>query len=262
MVRSNRYEIIKQLGEGTYATVYQVYDDFNKELVAVKCVDLDQNHGIPTTTLREISILKSLNHPNILKYKHVIIGPTQVCLITEFVDFELGAFIRSFRYNTEDIFKQLVIGLSYLHRSHIIHRDLKPQNILVNKNGRIKIADFGLSVSTKLRIPVFSSDVVTLWYRSPELLSGTRIYSFEIDMWSFGCVMLEVMLGEPFFMGNNEIEMLKLISEFEENKDQWQKILDDINIPKYLSWSVLMCLNRDTRKRVTAVFLENKYIFV
>lgn len=257
---NKRYRILKQLGKGTYAIVYQAYDEKEKEIIAIKCIELEPLSGIPATTLREISILKTLNHPNILKYKTSLILETQIHLITEYIEYELSIFLNKYKYNTEDIFNQLVSGLNYLHSKGVIHRDLKPQNILVNKYGIIKIADFGLSVSTKIKMKMYSNDVVTLWYRSPELLNGIKNYSYEVDMWSFGCIMLEIFLGEPFFMGKNEKEMIKLIEEFEYSIKEWQQILEDINIPEYLSWSVFMCLKRDRKERITSDFLKREYV--
>lgn len=119
--------------------------------------------------------------------------------------------------------KQLLEGVSYLHSHRILHRDLKPQNLLLDREGHIKLADFGLSRSFSLPTRTYTHEVVTLWYRAPELLLGSRIYSTAIDIWSLGCILAEMILKKAFFPGDSEI-------------DQLFKIFRVLGTPKEADW--------------------------
>ena len=107
---------------------------------------------------------------------------------------------------------QLTSATSYLHSQYILHRDLKTSNILLNNRGEVKLADFGMARFTSVPPPPnLTQLVVTLWYRAPELLLGTRAYSFEVDVWSLGCIFAELLTLEPLFQGKNEVDELSLI---------------------------------------------------
>uniref|UniRef100_A0A8C4Q5A0 Cell division protein kinase 5 n=1 Tax=Eptatretus burgeri TaxID=7764 RepID=A0A8C4Q5A0_EPTBU len=107
---------------------------------------------------------------------------------------------------------QLLKGLAFCHSRNVLHRDLKPQNLLINRNGELKLADFGLARAFGIPVRCYSAEVVTLWYRPPDVLFGAKLYSTSIDMWSAGCIFAELAnAGRPLFPGNDVDDQLKRI---------------------------------------------------
>lgn len=171
------------------------------ELVALKEIHLDPEEGTPSTAIREISLMKELKHPNIVRLYDVIHTESKLMLVFEFMDLDLKkymdshgergalepAVVRSFMW-------QLLKGTAFCHDNRVLHRDLKPQNLLINKKGELKLADFGLARAFGIPVNTFSNEVVTLWYRAPDVLLGSRTYSTSIDVWSAGCIMAECVL--------------------------------------------------------------------
>ncbi|CAH0522662.1 unnamed protein product [Peronospora belbahrii] len=206
MERYQRIEKGGSIGEGTYGVVYKSLDLKTKKVVALKRIRLEtEDDGIPSTALREISVLRELEHPNIEDGK--------LFLVFEFMDMDLkrhmehktgkleSSQIKSFLY-------QLLKGLAFSHSRGIMHRDLKPQNLLVNTTGELKIADFGLARAFSLPIRKYTHEVVTLWYRAPEILLGQEVYSPPVDIWSVGVIFAEMVLKKPLFPGDSEIDQL------------------------------------------------------
>lgn len=210
----------EKIGQGTYAKVYHAFDKENNRHVALKVVELIPEEGMPSTSLREISLMKELNHKNILVLLEVIHTKTELIVVFEYMECgDLKKHLnilkekkRTFsKNNIKHIMYQLLCAVSFFHEKHIIHRDIKPQNILINKKNEIKIADFGLARSIELSSGLFSNEVVTLWYRPPEILLGSTKYGLEIDIWSVGCIFAELCLGWPVFCGKDFKEQLNLI---------------------------------------------------
>ena len=218
---NKRYTIVEKLGEGSYGAVYKVHDNTNGQNMAVKIIlTKDSPEGIPSTTIREITNLKYCSHPNILSLINVYFYQDQIELVLDCCESDLRNFINKYQdipktYNKETIKKiiyQIIKGVSFMHSQAIVHRDLKPGNILIDVSSlEVKIGDFGFS--RKLSIPTrrYTREVSTLWYRAPELLLGSPLYSFGIDIWGIGCILAELVMKEPLFEGNSEIEELKMM---------------------------------------------------
>ena len=171
-----------------------------------------EDEGIPSTAIREISVLKELDHKNIVRLLDVLSSEAKLYLVFEYVDLDLKKFMENAkphglsRNEVANYLYQLVDGLSWCHSHRILHRDLKPHNLLIDKKGRLKIADFGLARTFGVPLRVYSHEVVTLWYRAPEILLGSKQYSTAIDMWSVGCIFAEMASSHPLFPGDSEID--------------------------------------------------------
>uniref|UniRef100_A0A2P2HXQ5 Cyclin-dependent kinase 5 homolog n=2 Tax=Hirondellea gigas TaxID=1518452 RepID=A0A2P2HXQ5_9CRUS len=217
---SERYERLEKIGEGTYGTVFKAKNRETQEIVALKRVRLDtDNTGIPASALREIVFLKELHHRNIIRLLDVLHNPAdhRLTLVFEHCDQDLKRYFDCLNGEIDaDIVKsymyQVLLGLDFCHSKNILHRDLKPQNLLINKNGDIKLADFGLARAFGIPVRCYSSEVVTLWYRPPDVLYGANLYNTSIDMWSAGCIFAELAnAGRPLFPGNDVEDQLKRI---------------------------------------------------
>lgn len=216
-----RYQLIDKIGEGTYGVVYRANDLYTDTVVALKYIRLeidDHSGGVPATAIREISILSHLEHPNIVKLSDVLFIKKKLILSFEFLQHDLRTLMDNLAPMPLDAFTiksflfQLLQAMAYCHRYKILHRDLKPQNILINSDGVLKVADFGLARPFAIFSPHrYSYDVVTLWYRAPELLLGLEDYSNSVDIWSVGCIFAELVNHTPLFTGGNEYSQLKAI---------------------------------------------------
>jgi len=211
---TDRYECREVLGEGTYGVVYRAVDHETGRVVALKKMRLDRtDEGIPQTALREVSILQEIHHTNIVDLLNVQCSSTMLHLIFEYVDQDLKhALDRQGRPFAGRALKELVFqlldGLYFCHCHRIIHRDLKPANILLTADGVLKIADFGLARAVQVPMHTYTHEVVTLWYRAPEILMGEKHYSPAVDLWSVGCIMAELVRGKVLFRGDTEISQL------------------------------------------------------
>lgn len=225
--RYNRQEV---LGEGTYGVVYRAIDRVTNRVVALKKVRLDKNdEGVPQTSLREISILQEVHHPNIVNLLDVICNDGKLYLVFEYLDSDLKkALERHGPYAGLDLKRlvfQLLDSLYFCHRNRIIHRDLKPANILVTSDHALKLADFGLARAFQVPIHTYTHEVVTLWYRAPEILLGEKEYTPAIDIWSVGCIFAELAHGKVLLRGDSEIGQLfnifQLLGTPTDTKDSW-----------------------------------------
>ena len=213
-----KYEKIEKIGEGTYGMVFKAKNRQTQEIVALKRVRLDlEDEGVPSSALREIALLKELRHPNIVRLLDVLHSEKVLTLVFEYCDQDLKRFFESCNGEIDqtlvrNLFHQLLSGIEYCHRKHVLHRDLKPQNLLLTRNGELRLADFGLARAFGIPVRSFSCEVVTLWYRPPEILFGSRQYDTGVDAWSAGCIFAELANGgRPLFPGTDADDQLKKI---------------------------------------------------
>eukprot|EP00118_Oscarella_pearsei_P000175 m.4373 g.4373 ORF g.4373 m.4373 type:complete len:316 (+) comp10621_c0_seq1:267-1214(+) len=218
------YERLDEIGTGAYGTVYRAVNRRSGKHVALKELRLlSQEEGVPVTTVREVTLLKRLGnigHPNVVKLFSVILKEGSkareynIRLVFEYLDRDLAQFMRDELLIPKELVKNIVLqllkGLDFLHSNRVVHRDLKPQNVLVARDGVVKIADFGLARLYHSENMRLTSVVVTLWYRAPEvMLVGS--YDTSVDIWSLGCIWAELLRRRPLFDGKHEGEQLALI---------------------------------------------------
>jgi serine/threonine protein kinase len=254
----DKYKKIEKLGQGTYGIVYKAQHKQTGDIVALKRIRLDDseedvphaeeggggrandnnnnanshggkprtivvNEGLPSNAVREISLLKTLHHPNIVRLLDILSSEKKLTLVFEYLDGDLKHWLEQnghqrgsaeFGLTVRSFLHQLLQGVAYCHSRMILHRDLKPQNLLIKDKGNVlKIADFGLARAFGAPVRAYSHEVVTLWYRAPDVLLGSRFYSTSIDLWSVGCVFAEMLLGKPLFAGNDERDQLERIQK-------------------------------------------------
>eukprot|EP00835_Amoeboradix_gromovi_P005596 NODE_541_length_6897_cov_0.247426.p3 type:complete len:237 gc:universal NODE_541_length_6897_cov_0.247426:4464-5174(+) len=217
----NDYDRGEKLGEGTYGVVWKAIVRATKEPVALKKIRTDhQEDGFPATALREISILRELHeHKSIVYLHHIISDGPSIYLVFEYCTMDLKKWMAdASNLSSSNIKKfsyQLLDAMAFAHSRRCIHRDLKPQNILVDDQNNIKVADFGLARAVGVPMRGYTHEVVTLWYRAPEVLLGARQYGFGIDAWSVGCIIGELFnKGQPIFRGDSEIDQIWKIFEY------------------------------------------------
>jgi serine/threonine protein kinase len=210
----DRYLKMEKVGEGTYGVVYKAKDLVTGDIVALKKIRLDaEDEGVPSTAIREISLLKELAHPNIVRLVNVLLIENKLYLVFEFLDKDLRKYSDIVKKNMHKMLiksylYQLLKGICFCHQHRVLHRDLKPQNLLIDRKGNLKIGDFGLARAVGIPIRTYTHEVVTLWYRAPEILLGGRQYSTPVDVWSIGCIFAEMVTCSPLFPGDSEIDQL------------------------------------------------------
>ncbi|XP_047169515.1 cyclin-dependent kinase G-2 isoform X1 [Vigna umbellata] len=215
----DEFERLNKIDEGTYGVVYRARDKKTGEIVALKKVKMEkEKEGFPLTSLREINILLSFHHPSIVDVKEVVVGSSldSIFMVMEYMEHDLKGLMEAMKQpfsqsEVKCLMIQLLEGVKYLHDNWVLHRDLKTSNLLLNNRGELKICDFGLARQYGSPLKPYTHLVVTLWYRAPELLLGSKQYSTAIDMWSLGCIMAELLSKEPLFNGRTEFDQLDKI---------------------------------------------------
>lgn len=237
--KSLRYKKIEFLGEGQFATVYKACDVETNTIVAVKKIKIGNKEelkdGINRTALREIKLLRELKHTNVINLMDVFGQKSDISLVFDFMDTDLEVIIKDNNIvltpaNVKSYMLMTLQGLEYLHNNWILHRDLKPNNLLVNSSGVLKIGDFGLAKFFGSPNRVYTHQVVTRWYRCPELLYGARNYAQGVDMWAVGCILAELLLRVPFFPGDSDL-------------DQLMRIFQVLGTPTEQSWPGMLGLS-------------------
>ena len=236
-----RYQKQEKLGQGTYGTVYKAFDNVTQQTVAIKIMKPNQeDEGISAITLREVSILKSLDHPNIVKLLDVSVQEKSIVIVQEYLQIYLRKYLKGRRGQiSPELVKsyafQLLAAIYVLHTHRIMHRDIKPENLLINKKGHLKLCDFGLARYFSVPMRQYSPEVVSLWYRAPELLFAPRCYELSIDIWSAGCIIAELCRGEVLFESDSELDLMhKILSVLGTPEDKSLLHLpDDMKVPEY-----------------------------
>nr|CAD1830376.1 unnamed protein product [Ananas comosus var. bracteatus] len=213
----DQYEKVEKIGEGTYGVVYKARDRVTNEMIALKKIRLEQeDEGVPSTAIREISLLKEMRHGNIVsRLQDVVHCEKRIYLVFEYLDLDLKKHMDTCPDLAKDprlvkkFLYQILRGIAYCHSHRVLHRDLKPQNLLIDRRtNALKLADFGLARAFGIPVRTFTHEVVTLWYRAPEILLGARQYSTPVDVWSVGCIFAEMVNQRPLFPGDSEIDEL------------------------------------------------------
>ncbi|XP_067931963.1 cyclin-dependent kinase 14-like isoform X2 [Watersipora subatra] len=223
------YEKLEQLGEGSYATVYKGISKLTQQIVALKETRLKEEEGAPFTAIREASLLKDLRHTNIVTLHDIVHTKDTLTFVFEYVQTDLNQYNERHpgglhSHNVKIFLFQLLRGLAFCHDKRILHRDLKPQNLLISEIGELKLADFGLARAKSIPSKTYSNEVVTLWYRPPDVLLGSTTYSASLDMWGVGCIFLEMISGVAAFQGMKDAY------------DQMEKIFRVLGTPTNSDW--------------------------
>ncbi|KAF5751825.1 Serine/threonine-protein kinase [Tripterygium wilfordii] len=232
---ADSYDKLAKVGQGTYSNVYKARDRETGKIVALKKVRFDTSEPESVKFMaREITTLQKLDHPNVIKLEGLATSRMQYSLYLVFdcMQSDLSKIIcrpgeRLTEPQVKFYMQQLLSGLQHCHERGILHRDIKGSNLLIDKHGMLKIADFGLAntFTPKQKRPL-TSRVVTLWYRAPELLLGSTDYGVGIDLWSAGCLLAEMFVGKPIMPGRTEVEQLHRIFKLSgsPSEDYWKKM--------------------------------------
>ncbi|XAR67861.1 Cyclin-dependent kinase [Bertholletia excelsa] len=232
--RANTFEKLDKIGQGTYSNVYKARDLMTGKVVALKKVRFEDAEPESLKFMaREILILRKLDHPNVIKLQGLVTSrmSSSLYLVFDYMEHDLAglAAVQKNKFTEPQIkcfMKQLLSGLEHCHNNGVLHRDIKGSNLLIDNDGILKIADFGLAsfYDPQHKQPM-TSRVVTLWYRPPELLLGATYYGVGIDLWSAGCILAELLAGKPIMPGRTEVEQLHKIFKLcgSPSEEYWKK---------------------------------------
>ncbi|AQK71799.1 probable serine/threonine-protein kinase At1g54610 [Zea mays] len=242
--RADTFERLDKIGQGTYSNVYKARDLQSGKIVALKRVRfVNMDPDSVRFMAREIHILRRLDHPNVIRLEGIVTSRLShsLYLVFEYMEHDLAglAALSGQRFTEPQVkclMRQILEGLSHCHARSVLHRDIKGSNLLIDDNGLLRIADFGLATffDPGKRQPM-TSRVVTLWYRPPELLLGATEYGVAVDLWSTGCILAELLAGKPIMPGQTEIEQLHKIFKLcgSPSEDYWAKAkLPDVTLFK------------------------------
>ncbi|XP_078281591.1 cyclin-dependent kinase 11B isoform X3 [Rhinoraja longicauda] len=225
------FQCLNRIEEGTYGVVYRAKDKKTDEIVALKRLKMEkEKEGFPITSLREINTILKAQHPNIVTVREIVVGSNmdKIYIVMNYVEHDLKSLMETMKQpflpgEVKTLMIQLLKGVRHLHDNWILHRDLKTSNLLLSHAGILKIGDFGLAREYGSPLKPYTPVVVTLWYRTPELLLGAKEYSTAIDLWSVGCIFAEFLTQKPLFPGKSEI-------------DQINKIFKELGTPSEKIW--------------------------
>lgn len=225
------FHCLNRIEEGTYGVVYRARDKRTDEIVALKRLKMEkEKEGFPITSLREINTLLKAQHPNIVTVREIVVGSNmdKIYIVMDYVEHDLKSLMETMKQpfligEVKTLMLQLLQAVAHLHDNWILHRDLKTSNLLLSHKGILKVGDFGLAREYGSPLKPYTPVVVTLWYRTPELLLGIKEYSTPIDLWSVGCIFGELLTMKPLFPGKSEI-------------DQLNRIFKDLGTPSEKIW--------------------------
>ncbi|XP_038254033.1 cyclin-dependent kinase-like 2 isoform X1 [Dermochelys coriacea] len=209
-----KYETLGLVGEGSYGMVMKCRNKDNGRIVAIKkFLESEDDKMVKKIAMREIKLLKQLRHENLVNLLEVCKKKKRWYLVFEFVDHtllnDLELFPHGLDYNrVRKYLFQIIKGIGFCHSHNIIHRDIKPENILVSQSGVVKLCDFGFARTLAAPGEAYTDYVATRWYRAPELLVGDTKYGKAVDVWAIGCLVTEMLTGEPLFPGDSDIDQL------------------------------------------------------
>lgn len=256
----DKYKVIGFISSGTYGRVYkasgrqgQVGEFAIKKFKPDKEGEQISYTGISQSAVREMALCSELSHPNVIKLIEIILEDKCIFMVFEYAEHDLLQIIHHHTQQPrhpippttiKSIMFQLLNGCQYLHTNWVLHRDLKPANIMVTSSGEVKIGDLGLARLFQKPIhSLYSGDkvVVTIWYRAPELLLGSRHYTPAIDMWAVGCIFAELLSLRPIFKGEEAKMDSKKVVPFQRN--QMQKIVDIMGLPTKDRWPLITAMS-------------------
>ncbi|KAM8803571.1 cyclin-dependent kinase-like 2 [Rhynchonycteris naso] len=209
-----KYENLGLVGEGSYGMVMKCRNKDSGRIVAIKkFLESDDDKMVKKIAMREIKLLKQLRHENLVNLLEVCKKKKRWYLVFEFVDHtildDLELFPNGLDYQlVRKYLFQIINGIGFCHSHNIIHRDIKPENVLVSQSGVVKLCDFGFARTLAAPGEVYTDYVATRWYRAPELLVGDVKYGKAVDVWAIGCLVTEMLMGEPLFPGDSDIDQL------------------------------------------------------
>ncbi len=253
---TDKYKVVGFISSGTYGRVYKALGRHGQAgEFAIKKFKPDKEGeqasytGISQSAVREMALCSELNHGNVIRLVEIILEDKCIFMVFEYAEHDLLQIIHHHTQQPrhpippttiKSIMFQLLNGCQYLHTNWVLHRDLKPANIMVTSGGEVKIGDLGLArLAYKPLHSLYSGDkvVVTIWYRAPELLLGSRHYTPAIDMWAVGCIFAELLSLRPIFKGEEAKMDSKKTVPFQRN--QMQKIVDIMGLPTKERWPLL-----------------------
>lgn len=216
------FQCLNRIEEGTYGVVYRAKDKRTEEIVALKRLKMEkEKEGFPITSLREINTLLKGQHPNIVTVREIVVGSNmdKIFIVMDYVEHDLKSLMETMKHKKQVFLpgevkcltQQLLRAVAHLHDNWILHRDLKTSNLLLSHKGILKVGDFGLAREYGSPLKAYTSIVVTLWYRAPELLLCCKEYSTPIDIWSVGCIFAEFLAMAALFPGKTELDQLNRI---------------------------------------------------
>ena len=238
----NKYEILGIVGEGAYGIVYKCRNKYTNEIVAIKKFKEIHDDIVKKTMKRELKVLQKLKHENIVEFKEAFKNKSKLYLVFEYVEKNLLEVLEQYPNGLDQkiikiLIFQLCKAVNYLHKNNIIHRDIKPENLLISKDFKLKVCDFGFARNFSCNSSSYNLNnnsendlklteyVATRWYRAPELLIDNGKYGPEVDYWAIGCLMGELIDGNPLFPGENELDQIHCIQKILGN---FNKKLNDI----------------------------------